>query len=63
MRVLKTWGKRLLEERRPGREANIKLAPENGWEGVDWFKPAQDKDHYRARVKTIPRNVRNFFIN
>jgi len=63
MRVLKTRWKRLLEERRPGWQANIKPDPENGREDMDWFKSAHDRDHYRAHVKTIPTNVHNFFIN
>jgi hypothetical protein len=53
----------VLEERRPGWQANIKLDSENGWEGVDWTKPAQDGDHYRALANTAPWNVHNFLIN
>jgi hypothetical protein len=24
-----------------------------GWDGVDWIEPAQDRDKWRALVKTV----------
>jgi hypothetical protein len=48
----------MLEERRPGWQANIKLDPENRWDGVNWVKPAQDRDHYGGLVKTVQEMCR-----
>jgi len=52
-----------------GRQANIKMyLGEIGWEGVDWIFVAQDKDQWRAVVKTVmhhrvSQKVRNFLTS
>jgi hypothetical protein len=52
--VRKSEGKRPL--RRPRRRwvDNIKTDLRNiGWDGVDWIELAQDRDQWRALVKTV----------
>jgi hypothetical protein len=52
--VEKPEGKRPL--RRPRRRCvgNIKMdLRETGWDGVDWFDMAQDRDHWGILVNTV----------
>jgi hypothetical protein len=41
---------------------------ETGWDGVNWIRLAQDRDHYRAFLNTemnfqVPQNVSNFLTS
>jgi hypothetical protein len=52
--VGKPEGKRPLGRPRCRWEDNIKTElKEIGWEGVDWILLAQDRDQWRALVKTV----------
>jgi hypothetical protein len=46
-------GKRPLGRPRRRWENNIKIEREIGWGGVDWIHLAQDRDQWRALVKTV----------
>jgi hypothetical protein len=50
----KPQGKRPLGRPRHRWEDNIKIdLREIGWGGIDWIHPAQDRDQWRALVKTV----------
>jgi hypothetical protein len=52
--VGKSKDKRLLGRPRRRWEDNIKMYLRRiGWEGVNWIHVAQNRDHWRAVVKTV----------
>jgi hypothetical protein len=52
--VVKREGKRPLGRLNYRWEDNIRMdLREIGWEGVDWIHLAQDRDQWRAVVKTV----------
>jgi hypothetical protein len=52
--VGKPDGKRLIGRPRSTWADNIKMdLREIGWDGVDWIDVAQDKDQWRALLKTV----------
>jgi hypothetical protein len=52
--VGKPEGKRPLERPRRRREDNIRMdLGKIGWGGLDWIDLAQDRDQWRALVKTV----------
>jgi hypothetical protein len=52
--VGKPEGKRPLERPESRRADNIKMyLREIGWGGMDWINLAQDRDQWRAPVKTL----------
>jgi hypothetical protein len=55
-RILVGKSERKRQLRRPRRRwvDNIKMnLRERGWDGVDWIELAQDRDQWRALVKTV----------
>jgi hypothetical protein len=52
--VGKPEGKRPLAKPKRTWEDNIRIdIKEIGWQGVDWMHMAQDRDQWRAPVKTV----------
>jgi len=52
--VGKPEGRRPLVRPRRRWEDNIRMVlREIGWEGVDWIRQAQDRDHWRAVVNMV----------